>query len=264
MRAPYPLRAPKLAATLLAAGLALSTAACNRSEQIRTQALADSTAVTFTTVDGVRLAGRIFGPDTASAGVVLAHMLPSDQSSWFDFADRLGVAGYRVLTFNFRGYCPGGDAGCSKGQKDPSAAGQDVTAAQAFLRTQGPTRFVLVGASMGGTASLVSASQIPRSVEGVATLSAPVSIDGLAAGPDVMAAVSAAKLFLAGDTDPNEAAASAQQLYDESVQPKRLEIFTTTDHGTDLLTGSQGEQSRTVLQGWLAQYLPLATPSGGP
>jgi pimeloyl-ACP methyl ester carboxylesterase len=263
VRAPISHRSLRSTVLVLAAGLVLSTTACNRSAQIRTQALQDSEAVTFTTEDGVRLAGRIFGPDTASAGVVLAHMLASDQSSWFDFADRLGRAGYRVLTFDFRGYCPGGDAGCSKGQKNLAAAPQDVAAAQTYLREEGPTRIALVGASMGGTASLVSASQNPAGIEGVATLSSPASIGGLVAGPDVMAAVTPAKLFMAGDSDPDGAAAAAQQFYDASVQPKRLEIFTTADHGTDLLSGNQGEQSRAALLGWLAQYLPLETPGQG-
>ena len=87
---------------------------------------AGSTAITFPSSDGVRLAGRLFGPDDAHAGVVLAHMYPSDQSAWFDFADRLADRGYRVLTFDFRGYCPGGTAGCSEGEKQISAIWQDV------------------------------------------------------------------------------------------------------------------------------------------
>jgi pimeloyl-ACP methyl ester carboxylesterase len=249
---------------LLLAGLALSGAACNQSDAIRQQALEHSKAVTFRTPDGVRLSGRLFGPEAASAGVVLAHMLPADQRSWWDFADRLGEQGYRVLTFDFRGYCPGDGAGCSGGAKDPSAAWQDVAGARAFLISQGPTRLALVGASMGGTASLVSASREPEGVEGVATLSAPVSIEGLVAGPEVMAAVAAAKLFLAGDEDPTGAADSAQALYDESLQPKQLEILTTSDHGTDVLSGSQGERARTMLLDWLARYLPLSAGSAAP
>ena len=243
---------------------ASTSASCNQANEIRTQALQDSRAVTFTTSDGVRLAGRLFGPDTATAGVVLAHMLPSDQSSWFDFADRLAREGYRVLTFDFRGYCPGGDAGCSEGQKDVASIWKDVLAAEAYLRDQGPTRLALIGASMGGTASLIAASKEPDGVEAAITLSAPVTIEGLTASPDVMALVTAAKLFIAGDEDPTGAAASAQQLYDESLQPKRVQIFTTTDHGTDLLSGNQGEQVRSLIQTWLAQYLPTAAPSAGP
>ena len=110
--------------------------ACNQSEAIRQQALEDSTEVTFEASDGVQLAGRIFGPDTATVGVVLAHMQPADQSSWFDFADRLAGQGYRALTFNFRGYCPGDDAGCSQGEKDVGAIWQDVQGAVDFVRSQ--------------------------------------------------------------------------------------------------------------------------------
>ena len=59
----------------------------------------------------------------------------------------------------------------------------------------------LVGASMGGTASLVFASQSGSGIDAVVTLSAPDAIDGLTAGPEVVQAVDAAKLFIAGNVD---------------------------------------------------------------
>lgn len=230
--------------------------ACHQAEKIRAQALADSMAVTFESTDGVLLAGRLFGPDTATAGVVLAHMKPADQSSWFDFADQLGELGYRTLTFDFRGYCPGGDAGCSEGSQDTSAISQDVAGAVGFLRTEGVRRIGLVGASMGGTASLVYASQSESAIDAVVTLSAPDAIDGLTAGPDVLQAVTAAKLFIAGNVDAN-AAATAQAFYDESVQPKRIEILPTADHGTDILEGNQGENARNLVTSWLQQHVSV-------
>jgi pimeloyl-ACP methyl ester carboxylesterase len=258
-----PLRAP---IALAVVGLALATAACSGTSaerETRQHALADSTAVSFTTSGGVRLAGRLFGPRSADAGVVLAHMLPADQSSWYDFADRLGALGYRVLTFDFRGYCPGGDAGCSAGTKQPSAAADDLDAALTYLQGQGVLRSGLVGASMGGTASLVVASQQPRGVDTVITVSAPQSIDGLTAGNDVLQLVTAPKLYIAGQLD-TVAAGSAQAFYDNSLQPKRLDLFTTSDHGTDMLTGNQAEPVRNAILGWLAQYLPVDQPSGSP
>ena len=85
-----------------------------------------SKEITFESTDGVTLSGRLFGPNEGSAGIVLAHMFPSDQSAWYFFANRLGEQGYRVLTFDFRGYCPGGDAGCSEGEKNIPAIWQDV------------------------------------------------------------------------------------------------------------------------------------------
>jgi dienelactone hydrolase len=257
-------RAPTLARSLRLTTLVLLlgffAVACNQADAIRQEALDRSTAVTFTTEDGVELAGRLFGPDDASAGVVLAHMLPADQGSWYDFAQRLGSMGYRALTFDFRGYCPGGDAGCSGGKREIARIWQDVLAAKDYLTSKGVTRVALVGASMGGTASLVAAAQVPTEIEAVITLSAPVSIEGLTAGPEVVQASGAAKLFMAGDGDTT-AADAASTFYEESLQPKKLEILTTSDHGTDLLTGNQGEIARTTILTWLGQYLPVTEPT---
>ncbi len=244
---------------MLAAGLAFSGIACHQGEKIREQALRNSTPVTFRTQDGTRLAGRVFGPESASAGVVLAPMVASDQSAWFDFADRLGLQGYRVLTFNLRGICPGGDAGCSNGTVSPGEASQDVQAAQAFLRSRGVSRFGLVGAGLGGTASLVTAAQPGSGVSVVITLSAVTADSGLAASPDVMQTITAAKLFLAG-SDDTLAAESAQSFYDSSLPPKEVQLLTTADHGTDLLTGSQGEMTRNLILGYLDRHLPVTPP----
>jgi pimeloyl-ACP methyl ester carboxylesterase len=241
--------------TVFSVAALVALVACDQSEEIRRQALEDSTAVSFPSSDGVELAGRLFGPDAATVGVVLAHMLPADQSSWFDFADRLAGSGYRVLTFDFRGYCPGGTAGCSEGEKDVAAIWQDVQGAVDYLRKQGVRQVGLVGASMGGTASLVVAGEQGDGIGAVVTLSAPEAIDGLAASPETLQRVTAAKLFLAGQTD-GTAAEVAQRFYDEGLPPKRVEILTTGDHGTDLLTGNQAEIARTLILGWLSQHLP--------
>jgi hypothetical protein len=84
---------------------------------------------------------------------------------------------------------------------------------------------------------------------------APDAIGGLAAGPQTLQDVTAAKLFLAGQTD-GSAAATAQAFYDHSLPPKRVETLTTDDHGTDLLNGNQAEIARTLILGWLSQHLP--------
>ncbi|HEY7668884.1 MAG TPA: alpha/beta fold hydrolase [Actinomycetota bacterium] len=251
------MRAPHRFVPLVVATALVALASCNQSDEIRRQALEDSTAVTFPSTDGVELAGRLFGPDTATAGVVLAHMLPADQRSWFDFADRLGGSGYRALTFDFRGYCPGGAAGCSDGEKDVGAIWQDVQGAVEFLRSQGVRDVGLVGASMGGTASLVVASELGDEIAVVITLSAPDAIDGLAATPETLQRITAAKLHLAGVSD-GSAAQVAQGFYDQGLPPKRVEILTTGDHGTDLLTGNQAEIARNLILGWLAQHLPAS------
>ncbi len=257
MRAPARIRiAPSLTSLAALVFILIALPGCHQVEEIRKQALADSRPVMFESIDGVRLAGRMFGPDGAGAGIVLAHMKPADQSSWYDFADQLGSLGYRVLTFDFRGYCPGGDAGCSEGKKNVAEIWQDVAGAVGLLRSEGVRRIGLVGASMGGTASLVVASQSGEGIDAVVTLSAPDSIEGLIAGADVLQAVTAAKLFLAGNGDAS-AAQSAQAFYDETIQPKRVEILTTNDHGTDILEGNQAESAKKLILDWLGLHVPV-------
>lgn len=232
--------------------LAVLAASCSISEPEAD--LSGSEAVSFDAPDGVRLEGRLFGDGTA--GVVLSHMRPADQTSWFRFAGRLADAGYLVLTYDFRGYCPGGDGGCSEGGRDVSAIGQDVLGAIEFVRSRGATSVSLVGASMGGTASLVAASDAGVDVRAVITLSAPASIEGLIADRAVLSNITAAKLFIAGIGDA-PAARDAQGLYAQAPPPKEVEIVPADDHGTDLLTGSRGEVVRRLIETYLQR-------AGGP
>jgi pimeloyl-ACP methyl ester carboxylesterase len=183
-------------------------------------------------------------------------MRPSDQTSWFRFAARLADAGYLVLTYDFRGYCPGGDGGCSQGSRDIAAMWQDVVGAVEFVRSGGATSVSLVGASMGGTASLVAASREGVDLRAVIALSAPASIEGLVVDGALLSQVSVGKLFIAGVGDA-AAAIDAESLYAQAPPPKRVEIVPADDHGTDLLTGSQAEVVRRLIETYLQQ-------SGGP
>ena len=253
----YPIRHPIARLLVVLVAIAGALAACgDREADVQRFALDRSQAVTFRSSDGVKLEGRLFGSDSATAGVVLSHMLPADQTSWWEEAVRMSDAGYLVLTFNARGYCPGGDAGCSEGEKDTSAIWQDVQGAVEEIRDQGAIRVGLVGASMGGTASLLVAGQPDAEIDAVGTLSAPASVDGLSVGPEVLRSITAAKLFVAGNGDTGPAL-DAQTFFNESSQPKRVEILPSDDHGTDLLGGNQSENVRNLLLTWLEQYLPV-------
>lgn len=234
--------------------LAATSIGCTQDRERQQEALAASSPVTFAAGD-LELQGRLFGPQDGSVGVILAHMLPADQSAWFETATALGRKGYRVLTFNFRGYCPGGDAGCSDGDKDVGAADDDLRGAISYLRDLGVNRVGLVGASMGGTASLIVASDEGSGVQAVVTLSAPQLIGDLAVQPEQLAALTAAKLYVAGTGDAT-AAEAAEAFYNGSQQPKRYELVTTDDHGTDLLTGNQGSRVEALIEGWLEAHLP--------
>ena len=213
------------------------------------QTASAGTVVTFTTDDGVSLAGRLFGgQNSGGAGVVLAHMYPADQTSWYDYARRLADEGYVALAFDFRGY------GESGGNKQIDQIDRDVAAALDEIRAQGVTRVVLVGASMGGTAALMVAARQP--VQGVITLSAPVEFEGLSAKVAVTK-VMAPKLFIGAEDDAGGPAARA--LAGVAPEPKDVAVFPGSDHGTDLLRGAQRDAVLTRMDAFLARNVAGST-----
>jgi len=180
--------------------------------------------VTFVTEDGIELNGNVFGQ--GKKWVILSHMLPTDQTSWFDFARDLAQKGYVALTFDFRGY------GKSKGDKeDIPNIDKDVKAAISFTRQYDYEKLFLVGASMGGTASIVVAAD-DTAISGVVSLSSP---DKMGEGLDALSVVSRLKMpkiFISAKGDDYHAE-SAKKLYENAVDPKMLEIIeNSNEHGT--------------------------------
>ena len=229
-------KTPNALLTLTVALLLL--AACGGEEQ---QAV-EATQITFTTADGVTLSGNLFSPVQGSdigIGVVLSHMFPADQRSWWGFAQVLQERGYAALTYDVRGYRE------SEGRKEISKIHLDVEAALTALRETGVGRVFLVGASMGGAASLIVGAR--QEVAGVVTLSAPAEFRGLDARPSV-SEVRAPKLFIAGEGDTS-AAKSVTLLESLAPLPKDILLVSTGAHGTDLLKkDSRSEVDQAILE----------------
>lgn len=182
----------------------------------------------------ITLRGHFYSP-LNEVGVILSHMLPSDQSAWSDFAAELAEEDYAVVTFDFRGF---GETG---GERALSKLDEDLSRVVRALRDRGKQQIFLIGASMGGTASLVVAAR--EDLAGVIAISAPAQFenqDALAA----VASITEPKLFIASEDD-TEAATSLAALIGASGAPKDEQIYTGDRHGTDLL---QGEHSAAILE----------------
>ena len=98
----------------------------------------------------VRLNGHVFG--SGATGIVLAHMRLADQTAWYPVRRSCSptTGRFTVLTFDFRGF------GESPGDKEFDHLDTDLAAALGYMRTTlGVDKIFLVGASTGGTASLV-------------------------------------------------------------------------------------------------------------
>jgi pimeloyl-ACP methyl ester carboxylesterase len=197
--------------------------------------------VTFITEDNVEINGNVFG--AGGKWVILSHMYPTDQTSWFDFAKFLKQEGFEVLTYDFRGY------GHSKGSKEFSKINFDLKAAVDFIRLYNPKKIFLIGASMGGTASIVVSSEIK--IDGVIIISAPLEFKGLNA-IDVVNKVSCPKLFIASKGD-GLAADSAKTFYEKSLESKDIKILDGSAHGTFIF--NQDPKNAEILKNLIIDFL---------
>jgi dienelactone hydrolase len=183
--------------------------------------------VRFRTADGARLLGVAIG--NGRVGVVLSHQLGSD------FCE-------------FRG-----SGSSDAGKASPARLDRDVIAGAGELRRLGARRVVIVGASMGGTASLVAAPELRPAPKLVVSLSGPSYFGGLDASKAVPR-FRGPVLFAAG-ADDDGFPSDARTLYRASPTPaKRLLIVGGGDHGSALVT--YHPRVRSVLQAELDKYAP--------
>ena len=191
--------------------------------------------VAFEATDGTPLRGHLFG--MGPTGVILAHMYPADQKSWFPLARKLAKKGYLALTFDFRGY------GESGGEKVISQIDRDLEGAYRFLRPKVKKVF-LVGASMGGTAAIRVAARNPTA--GVVTLSAPMAFRGLDAG-EAVEKLAVPCLFVAAEQDAY-AAAAAREFNKAAKSPAPLLLIVPgPEHGTRLFDTPNGAKVEAAI-----------------
>jgi uncharacterized protein len=132
------------------------------------------TRVGFPGSAGAELAGVFERPDgEVRAGIVLAHCFScsKDHKTMTRLAKGLRSAGYAVLRFDVTGL---GDSEGDFGTSTMASGTEDVAAAAAALADLLPGPLVLVGHSLGGSASLLAAPHLDR-VAAVVTINAPAS-----------------------------------------------------------------------------------------
>jgi dienelactone hydrolase len=214
--------------------------------------------VTFRASDGVRLAGRSFGG--GDVGVVLSHMGRHGDTAadWYRLARALAERGYTALAYNRRGVCSRTGRECSGGVDVYASSWKDVVGAAAFLRARGARKLVLVGASIGGMASLHAL--VTRRLEAAAF----VEIGGVnhASGYDFsrqqLEALEGHKLFVSAAGDVYGGAETAREWHGWAREPKQLAILPGSAHGTDLLR--EGQPTARPLTELILAFLARAAP----
>jgi len=106
----------------------------------------------FEGLGGVALAADSFG-DAANRPALLLHGGGQTRHSWAGTAGHLALAGWNAITVDLRGH--GESAWCPDGRYDPRDFGADVVA----IARQLDHPPVLIGASLGGIASLLAIAE---------------------------------------------------------------------------------------------------------
>ena len=222
-------------AFLLLAVLGLAASAAGAAPQRVEHECVRGGELWFYAADGTKLVGHRFGKGTKA--VILAHQSEGDLCDWLPYARRLASQGYFVFPIDFRGY------GFSQARTGAAANrfAADLAAATKALRRLGKKKVFLVGASMGGIASLVAGVNVTPAVNGVVAVSAPARFRGMDAvktAPRLRVPV----LYLAAERDDNagyDFSADAESMHAATASAdKRLEVLPGSLHGIALMAGS--------------------------
>ena len=200
----------------------------------------------FTTDDNVTLSGKIVG--TGTTAIVFSSMDGDPKVDWQDLAPLLASRGYMTFSYDYRGL------GASQGHYDRSKIASDLNAAIQSAQQHGATKFVLMGASLGGLVTLkVAATAHPLAV---VALSAPTGFGGLEVTNDELRAITAPK-FLAVAQGDGGFNSSMQSVYDLTPEPKELHVYQGNIHGSLLLeVPGVKDQSLPQLYAFLDKYAP--------
>lgn len=194
---------------------------------------------------GDSVIGAVLG--TGRVGIVLAPKVIDDACVWVPFARRLRDRGDRALLFDWKTNLVGGQA-------TGATAVAEVVSAADELRREGSDQVLLIGASKGGTASLVAASVVRPEVEGVASLSGEADYADMDAMKSVQT-LTLPVLFMAAENDhfgsgsPND----AKTMFAACPSPnKRLVMLPGTEHGEELLAGPAKARADNELDAFIA------------
>ena len=187
--------------------------------------------ITFTTPDGATVNGELYGAgDTA----VIFSVMGSCKQGWSELAKEVAGQGMMALTYQWRA--------CRANSVDETLIRKfldDTRGAINFMREQGATRIVLVGASLGGVAS--AKLTVESGAVGLVVVAAPdeisewdFHIDAADLDTDVP------KLFITAENDPIVPASATRALHDLAADPKEWQTYPGPAHGTDLFETENG------------------------
>ena len=203
--------------------------------------------VEFTTADDRTLQGTLFG--SGDKGVVFANMNDNQSLPWRLFAQEVAAAGYMTLVFEYR----------SAGRFGMGERDDDLLAAAHFMQEQGAESLVIIGASIGGTATAVVASehQDALNLQGISIIASPAGVPDLIARDAMIQAITVPKLFITTENDEQGLAVSTEQMFETAVEPKEFQTYPGTAHGVDIFATESDAAFRQRLLEFVQMVMPL-------
>lgn len=199
--------------------------------------------VNFFTEDDFKIVGSQFGE--GEIAVILTHMGEAgsnSRKSWFPFARHVAAGGkLTALAIDLRGY------GNSVGDRSFSKQYIDVLGAVKFLRDQGFTQIICMGASMGGNACVEAALAYPDLV-GLAVIASNPRLDR------DYSILTMPKLFVLEEGDPYNLTERMNDVYEMMPDPKEFYTFPEEVHGTRMFETPSGEEFRDLLVDFLESF----------
>ena len=223
-------------------------------------------SVSFTTEEGVKIAGDLYMPEKSPAPAILAlHEWQADRSTYRDFARAMRDAGFVVLTVDGPGF--GESTESVDGKVSPNwTLTSTIDAAMDYLEAQPAAdslRIGLVGASYGASNALIYAADHPANVRSVALLSVGLNYnDTLPTEPAIKKYGNRPLLMVAARDDARSAADTEKLAAIVKTARHRTKIYDAGGHGTGLLKPSVG--GTELLESFFVETLtgPIATRVG--
>jgi alpha-beta hydrolase superfamily lysophospholipase len=214
-------------------------------------AVVGATTYFLKTPDGVRIYAASVG--SGSKAVVLLHESGgAGLCGWLPTLRFLSRNGLRAVAINLRGYPPSGT---------PSLASyhhyaQDIQAAVDAAHTLGARRVFVLGASLGGAATVAEAPKL-KDVAGVVSLSGELELptselDAIGAAPKITVPF----LFVGSEADGYVTGSEARRLTRAvGSKDKQVHIFRSGYHGWDILDSAPYRaRARALILHWLRSH----------
>jgi len=222
-------------------------------------AQAEQRQVSVAANDGFALQGSYFSAEKGGPGILLLHQCDADRRIYDQLATMLNVAGYNVLTIDWRGF--GGSRAAAftdfraQRQKIQELMPGDVDAALKFLSAQ-PTVIGRALGVVGGSCGVNQAVQASRRHPEIRTL---VLLSGGtdAQGEAHIKSSAALPIFGAASEEDTDAAAAIRKIVGLSAHPdSRTEIFKDAGHAAAMFAKQQDLEADIVI--WFRANLPVA------